>query len=264
MEQPLDVRDELEAARQEHAAALAEWNRVGDALSAIERFNVLPDADQPPRGNRVMRAGGIERPKGRELDKVEREVAVTDLRRRHGDTATALVAAKARLGLAQVAHVNERLPALAEQHQVAANRLLTARKAAERAAIEYVACGIVLLEAAESEELAHRRSREAALAGATDQRSRDSIKDEAGIPVRLNSDGTVAASNERPSSRLWNLGADSWRIDHADCSDNLGRTIANGRRRLGDNSERVEDRFIRPIQRRLAQLDDETRYTNDE
>jgi hypothetical protein len=260
-----DATNALVKARRERAAALAEWNYVLQAIEAVERYGVLPEErERVTRDERTMRAstGLFRRPEGRELDgQVEREVVLTSLRRRKVEAAERLLAAKDRISAALVAVANEKLPDLVADHAQAAERLVAARKAVEQAVLDVVALGITLREEQVREELAARRVMEAALAGAPDNQARQSIKDVDGVPVFLGPDGFVAKVHERPSAHLWTFGADCWRVDTDAFGENIARTIAQGRRRLGDASEKVEQRFIEPIQRRLRKIDEQRNHS---
>ncbi len=182
------MRNELEVAEAEHAAALAEWRALGGREAAIRRGSVLTTVDG--------------RKRERKLDPVERSAALSKLDAERGPTAGKLLEARAKLAEAKRGEVNATLAA----EQVPAWTTAVEKVAAEREQVEAAIAALLVAlwryADAKQGERATASALVRAAGAALDDDGRQGIRAQLGhaVPVGVTSEGATMA--DRPKGIL--------------------------------------------------------------
>lgn len=251
----LDAAAELRAAQDEHDRVHAHWRQIGDAIDALTRDGVLISLEGQPTTARTLR-GGTARKRGRQLDAVEADAMLDELRGRRSEASSALLAARQRLATAKLRLANAQLAALADQHAASAEAVEQERAACERAYVEFVARALRLGEYKYAETMAARKLVGIAVAAASNPREREALAErvELGeVPVALGDGCVPTATRQRPDDGLFGLAGESWNLRSSRFSEELSDIVRGGRRKLPATAEKVENK----IRRRLEQLDAE-------
>lgn len=173
-ETSVDLVVEVEEAQREHDEALGTYRWLEAAIPAATHYNVLLDRDVVPSARR-MRAEA--RPRGRELDPLERDLQLERLKSEKAVAVRELLGARLRLNAARVAVARAKMPPLVDLCRATSENIDVERQRVEEAFVELVAASIRLNEAAGRHGSAKRGLRDVLLAVSDDKEVRQALAD---------------------------------------------------------------------------------------
>jgi hypothetical protein len=208
-------------------AAQAEWNRLADLESELQR-------------KKTWNGAPVE-------DEAAWVLAVADLEEAKRKAALAVREAAARKHEADVRGTNEQLGSAVPRYDEAANQVTQELRRFENLYCQLVVCGWALLEAAENErQLAGVLVRHAKAAAPSDEvRERITYDAPVEVPVALTLEGP-SEYRERPSLALFGGASETADVRGQSFGENLGQLIRAGRRRAAVHvGQKVLDRLER-------------------